>query len=101
MLQILPTSLNPARHLVLALGVALVVLLTGCGGDNNGYPPEVKQNFIDSCTSAGSTKQVCTCDWEKISEKYSYEEFVELEEGLRNGTGGEELLAVIEDCIDS
>ncbi len=93
--------LVPTRHLLVAFGLGLAVLAAGCGGggDKNGYPPQVKENFINSCTSTGGDKAQCTCAWEEITDTFTYKEFVEIENELSAGTGGEELVPIIEKCL--
>ena len=95
--------LHAIRHFILALGLGLAILASGCGGDkkDNGYPAEVRTNFMNECTSTGGSKSQCSCAWDKITDQFSYDEFVEIEDSIRDGSGGEELVPIIEACIDN
>jgi hypothetical protein len=90
---------HTARYLLAALGLALAVFLAGCGDDDGGYPAEVKENFLSSCTGNGGTDDACSCVWEKVTAEYSYEEFVKIEDDLAAGRGGEEIIPLIQECI--
>jgi hypothetical protein len=54
------------------------------GGDE--YPEAAVDNFLDSCTAQpGATDSECECAIEEIQSEIPYEEFVEVDEALREG----------------
>lgn len=60
-------------------------LFFSCGPGKE-YPAEVKANFIKSCAAkANGNTALCECMFEKIKERYSYQEFVKLENDLNKG----------------
>lgn len=60
-------------------------LCISCGSGKE-YPDAVKANFIKSCAAkANGNTALCECMFEKIKERYSYKEFVELENNLNKG----------------
>ena len=61
------------------------LLLLSCGGSKN-YPEQVKQNFINGCAPKvkGNTA-LCSCLFEKIESKYSFSEYVKIEEQMKAG----------------
>ena len=50
------------------------------------YPPAVAEEFVKSCVAAGSDEKFCTCVFEKVQSKYSFEEFSVIESKLSAGT---------------
>lgn len=60
-------------------------LFASCGPGKE-YPAEVKADFIKSCAAkANGNSVLCECMFEKIKERYTYKEFVELENNLNKG----------------
>lgn len=49
------------------------------------YPQDTRDAFLRSCESAGSTTVFCTCVFDKIQQKYPYEEFKAMEEAMLDG----------------
>lgn len=69
--------------------ILLCFLMSGrfasCGPGKE-YPAEVKADFIKSCAAkANGNSVLCECMFEKIKERYTYKEFVELENNLNKG----------------
>lgn len=56
------------------------------------YPRETADAFLESCEEAGSTGTFCTCVFEKVQEKYTFEEFSVIESKLMAGTPPEEFV---------
>ena len=56
------------------------------------YPEETEDAFLDSCEDAGGTEPFCTCVFEKVEEKYTFEEFSVIESKLVAGTPPEEFV---------
>lgn len=56
------------------------------------YPPEVDDEFLKSCTAAGSSDKFCACMLEKVKNKYSFEEFSAIEAKITAGAPPEEFV---------
>jgi hypothetical protein len=56
------------------------------------YPRETADAFLESCEEAGSTGSFCTCVFEKVQAKYTFEEFSVIESKLIAGTPPEEFV---------
>lgn len=80
---------------VLFVFLAEVILLS-CGGSKT-YPEQVKQNFINGCAPKvkGNTA-LCSCLFEKIESKYSFSEYVKIEEQMKAGKTPQEFLHFID-----
>ncbi|MPZ48751.1 MAG: hypothetical protein GEU75_05460 [Dehalococcoidia bacterium] len=90
------------RRLVFGCVVGMViVLVAACGGgdgDSNEYPSEVQSNFMDGCMGAGATQTQCNCAFDKVREKYTLDEFVQLENDISEGRRTDELTPIILEC---
>lgn len=65
--------------------LSISCLFISCGPGKD-YPAEVKANFIKSCAAkANGNTGLCECMFVKIKERYTYKEFVELENNLNKG----------------
>lgn len=75
---------------------AALCLIYGCGSGKT-YPEQVKQNFINGCAAKvkGNTG-ICDCLFEKIQNKYSYIEYVKIEEKMKGGQTPQEFLHFID-----
>ncbi|HEX2030203.1 MAG TPA: hypothetical protein VHL78_02215 [Actinomycetota bacterium] len=75
-----------------AVAGAVVVVMAACGGGGAGtdYPAEVTDNFLASCTRAGTTEAVCQCALDKLEDKYSIEEFTQEAVRLQQGQPSDE-----------
>lgn len=91
----------------LILSVVLSAGLAGCSADNANsanavakndaatnanvlasraeYPQSVADEFLKSCTSAGSKPEFCGCIFEKIKQTYTFEEFSVIESKIIAG----------------
>lgn len=65
--------------------IFLSFLVFSCGPGKE-YPADVKANFVKGCAAkANGNTLLCDCVFEKIRERYSYKEFVEMEDNLKKG----------------
>ena len=39
------------------------------------YPPQIADDFVKGCEGQGAKPELCKCVFEKIQQRYSYEEF--------------------------
>lgn len=53
---------------------------------NREYPRATADAFLESCEEAGSAGSFCTCVFEKVQAKYTFEEFSVIESKLVAGT---------------
>ena len=61
---------------VLAVAAVFVALGTGCGGDDEEYPEESVESFVESCAAQpNTTEAACRCVIERLQETMPYEEF--------------------------
>ena len=59
---------------------------------NREYPQSTVDAFLESCEKAGSNNAFCTCVFEKVQAKYSFEEFSVIESKLMAGTPPEDFV---------
>jgi hypothetical protein len=59
------------------------------------YPQEVADEFLKSCQGAGSDAKLCSCLFDRIQDKYSFEEFTVMELKLSNGEPPEEFVQFV------
>lgn len=59
---------------------AAVSSSTEAAANRTPYPAEVAQNFINSCIQNGGNQEACTCLFNKVQERYSLQEFVQVEQ---------------------
>lgn len=72
---------------------AVAVVIGACGGGGGGgtdYPAEVTENFLASCTQAGTSQEVCQCALDKLEDKYSLDEFTREAQSLQGGQPSDE-----------
>lgn len=50
-----------------------------------GYPPHVADDFVRGCEGQGVKPELCRCIFEKIREKYSFEDFQVIESEINSG----------------
>jgi hypothetical protein len=75
--------------------------LFGCDqGVAEGYPPQVVQNFMASCTAQpGATEEACRCSIDRLQEEMTFEEYQEFEAQIRQGESvPNEVLEIITAC---
>ena len=70
-----------ARVLVSGL---VVLVLAACSettleAQSANYPSEVRTNFLEACTAAGSSQATCECMLQEIEANISFSEFTSLE----------------------
>ena len=56
------------------------------------YPQAVANEFLRSCQAAGSEAKFCACVFDKVQNKYSFEEFSVIEAKISAGTPPEEFV---------
>lgn len=56
------------------------------------YPKSAADAFLESCENAGSDGAFCTCVFQKVQAKYTFEEFSVIESKLVAGTPPEEFV---------
>lgn len=54
---------------------AMSAVLVGCSDGD----AKVKEQFISGCTQGGATKEVCSCAFDKLTEKYTIEELKKID----------------------
>ena len=59
---------------------------------NREYPRSTFDAFLGSCEKAGSSGAFCTCVFEKVQAKYTFEEFSVIESELVAGTPPEDFV---------
>ena len=71
-------------------------LLISCGNSKI-YPEQVRENFIKGCAAKvqGNTA-LCDCLFEKIQGKYSFSEYVKIEEQMKAGQTSQEFLHFVD-----
>lgn len=68
------------------LSILLLAFLFISCGPGKEYPAEVKANFVKSCAAkANGNTVLCECMFEKIRERYTYKQFVDMENDLKKG----------------
>ncbi len=81
----------------------LSFLFISCG-PGKAYPDKVKENFVNSCAAkANGNTALCDCVFEKIKERYTYAEFVALENDMKKGIQSKPFMNYMDsasrDCI--
>lgn len=49
------------------------------------YPQPVAEEFLKACEGAGSKREFCQCVFEKVQQKYTFEEFSVIESEITAG----------------
>lgn len=85
----------------------LTVVLAACGGStsetvNSAYPAEVRNNFLTSCTAAGSSQSTCECILSGIEASITFSDFVALELGGNDAIAADSrVIEAITQCISN
>ena len=83
----------------------LTVALAACGDSTSGtvniaYPAEVRNNFLTSCTAAGSSQATCECILTGLEANISLSDFVALELGGNEAIAADSrVIKVVTQCI--
>ena len=87
-------------YLGAALSVTLLVLLmAGCGRDEQRFPDEVADNFLRACRGSGGTEAACRCALAATERRFTLDEYRALEGGIERGKAAPpELLEIAEEC---
>jgi hypothetical protein len=64
-------------------------------GAPNEYPIEVLNAFMDSCKKSGGKQETCLCVFEKVQQKYTFEEYSVLEAKMAGGQAPEDFLEFV------
>ncbi|NEO25940.1 MAG: hypothetical protein F6K03_03330 [Kamptonema sp. SIO4C4] len=67
----------------------------------NNYPAQEKASFVDSCAQENDARfrAICECTFNQIQDTYSYEEYQNILQQLRNGDDlPEAVVEMIRDC---
>lgn len=68
-----------------------------------GYPQQVADDFVQACEDEGTKSDLCKCVFEKIREKYAFEEFQVIASEIEAGQAPEDFLkfsdAASADCM--
>lgn len=79
----------------------LSILFLSCG-PGKAYPDKVKQNFINSCAAkAKGNTALCECLFEKVRERYTYAEFVTLENDMKKGIQSQAFMSYMDTATRS
>ena len=69
----------------------------------NGYTQQVADDFVQACEGGGSKPELCKCVFEKIRDKYTFEEFQAFASDIEEGQPPEDFLkftdAARADCM--
>jgi hypothetical protein len=87
---------------IAAVAGAVLLALGACGGDD-GYPPAVVDNFMESCTAqVGASQSYCRCAIERLQESMSFEDFQAAEAKITDGSENlpQELQDAVDSCVD-
>jgi|688.fasta_scaffold38552_3 hypothetical protein len=85
----------------------LTVALAACGNSTSGtvntaYPAEVRNNFLASCTAAGSSQSTCECILTGLESNISLNDFVALELGGNEAIAADSrVIEAITQCISN
>jgi hypothetical protein len=87
---------------IAVVSVVVMIAFAACGEEDE-YPEEVIDNFMEGCTSQpGATESYCRCSIERIQEEVSFDEFRELEEGLTDASEfPDRLVDAISECLEA
>ena len=95
----LPSLLRRSALLVLAAAA-----LGACGGDD-GYPPEARTEFVESCDKQpNASRSVCECAFDELEQTMPYEDFKAADAAIRAGDRPKaefstKLTAAVEGCV--
>jgi hypothetical protein len=76
------------RRAVFALVAPALVVAGACSdGDPepDGYGPELREDFVESCTDGGEPEEACRCFYDHLAVAVPYERFKELDERIAQG----------------
>jgi hypothetical protein len=72
-----------------------LVLVAACNRET--YPPDVVQNFVDSCKTK-SEEKLCRCAIAQLQRRYTLDQFRGYESEMRGGRVPAEVMGVVADC---
>ena len=62
------------------------------GSESGRYPDSVAEEFVKSCERSGSSRAFCSCVFEKVQERYTFEEFSVIESKIIAGQTPEDFV---------
>lgn len=68
--------------------LAVVALLAGCSdddGDDEGYGPDLRRDFVEDCIATGTAEDVCRCFYNSLEAEVPFERYQRLELEIRDG----------------
>lgn len=67
-------------------GLAALAGLGACGNDDpEGYGPEVRRDFVEQCTDAGTPEGICGCFYDRVAAEIPFERYEEIDAAIREG----------------
>jgi hypothetical protein len=83
-----------------AAGLALLLLAGACSHEPaNEYPPEVVDNFIGACRTR-APEVACRCAIDRLRDRFSWEEFREMERRMRADDLPPEVADAVRGCVE-
>ena len=71
----------------------MISFFLGACSDPKTYPAEVRDNFVNACCKKNEDlRPMCNCMFDKIKDKYTYKEYVDLEQKMKAGETPQEFL---------
>jgi hypothetical protein len=68
-------------------------------GTGEKYPAQARRNFLRACEGQGAKRSVCECSLEALEERYTFDEFRDLERrGPKSGEIEQALDEIAQDC---
>jgi hypothetical protein len=79
--------------------LSVVIFMLSCENKND-YPPDIIQNFMNSCQKqSGGKQQTCACIIEQVQYKFTLEEFLRIDASMKEGGKiPEEMKRIVVDC---
>lgn len=85
----MPVTSSPRglRRTCLAMAGGLVALVAaGCSdGDPEGYGPEVRRDFVEECTGAGTPEDICGCFYDSVEAEIPFERYEQIDARIQDG----------------
>jgi hypothetical protein len=75
--------------------LSVLVLVAACNRET--YPPDVVENFVNSCKTK-SDEKLCRCAIGQLQRRYTLDQFRGYESEMRAGRVPAEVMEVVSDC---
>ena len=79
------------KYFKIAITLFSIITISSCNSKHE-YPPDVTQNFMNSCQENGGSQGMCSCVLEQIQKKYTIEEFSTIEVKIKAGQSTEDFM---------